>query len=247
MLSGRFRTLLRFLNSALLALLDRGQDAANAANAAVAAIQATVAVRLERLTLLMDRFEAGTLRSRTVVVRAAGARRMGVRAAPLWPAHKAGWLDLVGCNHPSNVVRHRWTQFGSTLPAARNHMRDYAEAVRALVEQDAAMRGLLEASGEARRLVRWFLRATDHTRLPAILAEPPRPPRPPRPRKTRIARPWVRRVPAPFEAPPDNLMREERERRGMWVPPALRFYDLASVEFIPTADQLRPRWPPPDW
>ena len=249
LLSGRFRNLLRFLNGALLALVEHGHDVANAA---VAAIQATAAVRLERLSRLMDRFEAGTLRTRAAAVRRSAPRAPVVRAAPLWPAHKAGWMNIVGFNHPSHIVRVRWAHGSSIRLPARVHLADYASGVRTLVEEDAVMRGLLEASGEARRMVRWLLRGASDAKLPAILKEPPRAraprplePRAPRPRDPQVPRPWgprvprARRVPAPFEAPPASLMRDEREQRGMYVPPALQFTDFASVEFIPTADQIR--------
>ena len=178
MLSARFRTVLRFLNTALMALVERGQDAGMAAvvaaNVAVAAIEAARTLRQDRLQRLMDRFEAGLLRSRATGIRRSTARRVVARPSPLWPAHKAGWLNLVGTNHPSYAVRHRWSMPGATLPAFYVHLRGHVAALRALVEEDAAMRGLLEVSGEARRLVRWLLRAGDTETLPAILVEKPR-------------------------------------------------------------------------
>ena len=244
MLSGRFRTLLSFLNGALRALVERGQDAGMAAviaaNAAVAAIEAARTVRQERLQWLMDRFEAGLLRTRATVgaaaTRRATAGRVAARPAPLWPWHRAGWLHLVGTNHPSYAVRYRWNHSGSTLLAARIHLQDHVAALRALVEGEAAMRGLLEASGEARRLVRWLLRMGDMEALPAILAEKPRT----RARRTRrVARPWVKWVPAPFEAPPDTLLREERVARLMWVPPATQLYDPGAFPITPDWVQRR--------
>ena len=234
MLSARFRTLLRFLHGALFSLVERGQETANAA---VAAIEAAVADRQVRLTRLMDRFEAGLLRARASGPRTVGPRtvvlRRAVRAAPLWPAHRAGWLNMIGGNHPSYAVRYRWNTPGSTQPQARFQVLGFVASLRTLVAEDAAMRGLLEASGEARRLVRWFLRAADPDKLPAILAEPPRV------RTPRVSRPRVKRVPAPFEAPPENLMRAEREARLMWVPPAIQLYDPGAFPITPDWVQRR--------
>ena len=119
-------------------------------------------------------------------------------------------------------VRYRWN---ITVPANRLHLLEFVQGLRAQVEGDCEMRGCLGVSREARRLSRWFLRTGDAKPLPEILREPKRPrrempagPRPPRRRRDRWAPPKPAREPGPFEAPPFDLTREERERRGMWVP-----------------------------
>ena len=246
MLSGRFRTLATRLSWMLQALVERGRMA----SAAVAAIVATVAVRQLRLETLMDRFAAGKLRVLTVRAGARASRpgAAGPTAGPprLWPEHRARWLDLVGRNNPSLGVRTRWMRWDGNQAPAMCHMAEFSTKLRALIEEDAEMRALLGVSREARRLVRWFLRTSDDAALPAALAEPRRR-RPRRPRaiaQPRSARDAMApaRAPGPFETNPDNLTREERETRGLWVPPPIMLFDAAAIPFTPTEWQRRKTW-----
>ena len=132
----------------------------------------------------MDRFEAGLLRPRPergeATTRKAPATAVA-REARLWPAHRAGWLDLVGRNNPSIAIRFGWTRWDTGRAPHSRVLAEYVRRLRGLVEEDSAMRGLLAASSEARRLARWFLKVGDTGALPAILKEPRRPARPRRP------------------------------------------------------------------
>ena len=228
MLATEFRSLQHWLQGALgaLWLVVAGPSVE------VAAILERVKARTARLTVLMERFDAGTLRTRAFAPRAAvpGAVRAARAAAGplLWPEHLRGWLTFVATNNPSVWIRDAWVrtiaQRGWNSPHCE--LLNYAAGLRRMVTEEPAMRAFLTQSGEGRRTTRWLLRMSSGEPVPEILKDTPRP-RPPRPetrvrkRRDRWAPPRPPRPPRParpFAEPPANLSREERERRMLPVP-----------------------------
>ena len=246
MLSTRFRNIRRYLGDALNALSVSGR----AASGAVLEIVARVAMRCGRLEALMDRFEAGTLRSRAFAPRRSGGQAPRKASVPVergWPEHRPFWLFLVGHNHPSPDVRMRWdigNGWGAYGPPEWRGLLDFAQGLRALVTTDEVMRGLLGVSRAARREARWCLRMTGKEAMPEILREPPRrrtprtvPQAPRKPRERWAPRP--KRPPGPFELPPENLSRDEKVRRGLPVPAPIVVDERDRVGFWSAEQQGR--------
>ena len=237
MLSVQLRSLQRYLDFALgslwLRVVGPGVE--------VAAIIERVRARTARLGVLLERFEAGTLKPRVMAVRAARAPRTGqVRAAAAaaarpWPEHVRGWLALVAVNNPSVHIRQAWRQRTWDRLSPEGELLTYGWELRRLVTQDAGMQAFVALSGEGRRVVRWLLRLSNPEAVPEILREPRRP-RPPRPegwkrrRRDRWAAPRPPRQPKPFAVPPPGMSYEERVARLLPVP-------------APRTEE-DPRWPP---
>ena len=243
MLSTRFRTLRAGLRAALDALTVSGRTA----SAVVLAIVARVALRCGRLETLMDRFEAGTLRTRAFAPRKTFGQASRTAPVPVergWPEHRPFWLFLVGFNHPSPDVRMRWNigrGWGAYGPPEWLGMRDFALRLRELVDTDAVMRGLLGVSRSARREARWCLRMTGREAMPEILREPARPRRARTAPRDRRAMPGPRpkRPPGAFEVAPDNLSRDEKVRRGLPVPEPIVIDERDRVGFWSAEQQGR--------
>ena len=192
----------------------------------VAAILERVKARTARLTVLMERFDAGTLKVRTLAPRRAGphaARAREVAPRP-WPEHLGAWLAYVGMNNPSFHIRAAWERSSWNRSCPRIELMLYGQELRRMVTDDAGMQAFVRLSGEGRRVVRWLLRMSNQQKVPEILKEPARP-KPPRPegwtrrKRDRWAPPKPKRPKKPFAEPPDNMSREERVARLLPVPP----------------------------
>ena len=175
MLSTRFGTLRAGLRAALDALTVSGRTA----SAVVLAIVARVALRCGRLETLMDRFEAGTLRTRAFAPRKTFGQ--ACRTAPV-PVERgvAGAPSVLAVPGGLSTTRARTSGCAGTSAGAggRTGRRSGWECATSRCgcaswwTTDAVMRGLLGVSRSARREARWCLRMTGREAMPEILREP---------------------------------------------------------------------------